>query len=423
MPATVPLFVSIDSDLQSPQWQQVDALANKFPDKQKAIDSLKAQLQKKGLDWDGDVKPALGPEMDVVMLDLAHPEDTVGLLQPNDQGAFESLVKKGNANDPSTKLLFDQFHGWTVVSDKQATIDAFERASDSAKHTLSADKTFSSAMGKAGDGILRAYVNGPRVMAAARGILGPDSASYFKKLGTLDWLVMNVHAKSDGIAWDTTVHGTPGKQGVTAHGSDGSLQKLVPKDALLYLAFHGAKGMLSGLSANPVLLQPGFRGLGNALGRFDTILQGENALYVRAAGGHLPEVTFIAAPGHGVDGAATFGRLVKGFSQGKGLHYANVNGRLVVSDLPSGLAFARGGGKSLAESPEYQGAATSSGLPTKPQVVLYVDIHSTIPIIQRLGNGSIPASIERNLKPLRSAVEYAVSRSHELQVSFFLRIK
>jgi len=100
-----------------------------------------------------------------------------------------------------------------------------------------------------------------------------------------------------------------------------------------------------------------------------------------------------------------------------------VNGRLVVSNLPSGIAFAKTGGKSLAESPEYQGAAKSSGLPTKPQVVLYVDIHSTIPVLQRFGNGRIPASIERNLKPLRSAVEYAVSRSHELQVSFFLRIK
>jgi hypothetical protein len=349
----------------------------------------------------------------------------VALLQPKDQGAFEGLVKKGNTIDPSSKLLYHQFHGWTVVSDKQATIDAFEHASDSAKHTLSADRTFSSAMSKAGDGILRAYVNGPRVMAAARNVLGPDSAPYFDKLGTLDWLLMSVHAKSDGIAWDTTVHGTPGKQGVTAHRSDGSLQKLVPKDALLYLAFHGAKGMLSGLGANPILQQSGFKGLGAALGRFDTILQGENALYVRPAGGHPPEVTFIAAPGHGVDGAAVFGRLVKGFSQGQGLHlhYANVNGRLVVSDLPSGIAFAKTGGKSLAESPEYQGATKSSGLPTGPQVVLYVDIHSTIPVIQRLGNGRIPAGIARNLKPLRSAVEYAVSRSHELQVSFFLRIK
>src|SRR5580765_3345 len=284
VPASVPVFVTIDSDLGSSQWQQVDTLANKFPDKQKAIDSINAQLQKKGLDFERDVKPALGPEMDVVMLDLAHPNETVGLLQPKDQGAFERLVKKGNTIDPSSKLLYDQFHGWTVVSDKQATIDAFERASDSAKHTLSADKTFSSAMGKAGDGILRAYINGPRLMAAARNVLGPGSSSYFKKLGTLDWLLMSLRAKSDGIAWDTTVHGTPGTafKNVGVNGLDGSLEKLVPKDALLYLAFHGSKGMFDGLGGNPILQQFGAKGLDSAFRQLGTILEGENALYVRA---------------------------------------------------------------------------------------------------------------------------------------------
>jgi hypothetical protein len=85
--------------------------------------------------------------------------------------------------------------------------------------------------------------------------------------------------------------------------------------------------------------------------------------------------------------------------------------------------FAKNGGKTLADSQEYQDAARSSGLPGSPQVVLYVDIHSTIPVIDRFGGARIPAEVERNLKPLRSAVEYAVSRSHELQITFFLRIK
>jgi hypothetical protein len=47
--------VTIDSDLGSSQWQQVDALANKFPDKQKAIDSINAQLQKLSQIMKGDV--------------------------------------------------------------------------------------------------------------------------------------------------------------------------------------------------------------------------------------------------------------------------------------------------------------------------------------------------------------------------------
>ena len=383
------------------------------------------------------------------MLDFAHPNETVALMQPQDEGAFERAVKKGNAIDPSSQLVYDKFHGWTVMSDKQAAIDAFERASDSSVRMLPEDGTFSSATRKSGDGILRAYVNGAQVMTAARNFLGPDAGPYFKKLGTLDWLLMTLRAKSDGIAWDTTVHGTPGKEfdKVRERASDGSLQNLVPKDALLYLAFHGSKGMLGGLGSNPILQQSGFKGLGDALQQLGRIMAGENALYVRAPGSSdLPEVTFIAAPEGGVDGAAALDRILNRFAKELGgrphravvagvpvrvigaggrvtVQYANVKGKLVVTDLPSGIAFAKNGGKVLTDSREYQNAARSSGLPAKPQVVLYVDIHSTIPLIGRLGNGRIPASVERNLKPLRSAVEYAVSHSHEIQISFFLRIQ
>ena len=175
VPASVPLFVALDTDLGSSQWQTVNELANKFPDKQKAVDSINQQLPKNGLDWERDLKPALGPELDVVMLDFAHPDETVALMQPKDEGAFERAVKKGNAADPSSKLVYEKFHGWTVMSDKQTAIDAFMQASDAAKRTLSDDKNFSAAMGKAGDGIFRAYVNGASVMAAARKFRGPDA--------------------------------------------------------------------------------------------------------------------------------------------------------------------------------------------------------------------------------------------------------
>jgi hypothetical protein len=436
--------VAINTDLDSSQWHTVNELANKFPDTQKAIDSITQQLTKNGLDWEEDLKPALGSELDVVMLDFAHPDDIVALMQPKNLGAFEGAVRKGNAADPSSKLVYEQFHGWTVISDKQAAIDAFTQASDSAKRTLAENKTFSNAMAKAGDGIMRAYVNGAQVMAAAR--KAPDAGAYLRKLGTLDWVLMSLRAKSDGVAWATTVHGTPGKafKNVDVSGSDGSLEKLVPKDALLYLAFHGSKGMFDGLGSNPILQQFGVKGLDKAFRQLGTILEGENALYVRAGDNkNVPDVTFIASPRKGVDGVATLDRILRRYAKELGarphratiagvparvigagpiaVRYANVKGKLIVTDLPAGIVFAKNGGKSLTSSQEYKDA--TSGVPDSPQVVLYVDIHSTIPVINRFGGARIPAEMERNLKPLRSAVEYAVSRSHEFQITFFLRIK
>jgi hypothetical protein len=447
VPADVPAYLAVDTNADSSQWQRLDALASKFPDKQRAVDSFKRDLEQDGLDWDADLQPALGSELGIVMLDFAHPDDVVGLLQPKDEVAFERAVEQAKKKDPSSDVVYETFRGWTVVSDSQQTIDAFERASDGANEMLSGDATFRRAMDKAGDGILHGYVNGDKAMAALRKYMGPQGAHYFERLGTLDWLVTSLRAKEDGLAWDTIVHGTPGSQlkALQVTPSNGSLERVVPKDALLYLAFHGTKGMFSGVADNPVLQQPGFAQLGKGLQQVGRVLQGENAVYVRAGNGSYPEVTLVASPGRGVDGAAELDRLFARFARDIGakpqkrtvagvparvvgtgdvsVMYANVGGKLVVSDAPAALSYAKRGGATVADSGEYRQAAKSSGLPGKPQAVLYVDIHSTIPAVERLAHARIPERIRRNLTPLRSAVEYAVGRSHELQVSFFLRVK
>src|SRR5207237_4766003 len=129
-------------------------------------------------------------------------------------------------------------------------------------------------------------------------------------------------AKQDGLALDTIVHGTPGDAFKTrgSAASVGSLRRLVPQDALLYLAFHGSQGMLGGLGNNPLLQQqPGFRQFAGILRDVGSLLQGENALYVRAPPGRrLPEVTFLASPGAGVDGAAVLDRVLNRFRKENG---------------------------------------------------------------------------------------------------------
>src|SRR3954447_5088175 len=79
VPASAPVFVALDTDQHSTQWQRVNELAGTFPDKQHAVDSFKRSLKDDGLDWDDDLEPALGPEVDIVMLDFQHPDHAVGL--------------------------------------------------------------------------------------------------------------------------------------------------------------------------------------------------------------------------------------------------------------------------------------------------------------------------------------------------------
>ena len=304
-----------------------------------------------------------------------------------------------------------------------------------------------------GDSVVRVYVNGAFLMDLARKYGGAQVQPYLSKVGTLDWIGLRLGATSDGIGLDAIVHGTPGKlfKGIPTTGSSFKPKLLgdVPANALLLFSFHGTKNMFSGLQKNALFTNPAYEQFARPLQDIGAILQGENALYVRPGTGHapsvpfaIPEVTLMSAPGNGTDGAAILDRLIKRelgtppqaetvdglpvhamAHNGVGLYYANIDGKLVVTDQPGGIRGVKDRGESLSDSETFKDAAGAAGLPDKPSVLLYVDISSSIPYAEKLAQQHIPAEIARNLKPLRSAVEYAVSHTHEFQVSFFLRIK
>jgi hypothetical protein len=439
VPASAPAYIAIDSNAQSPQWQTIDELASKFPDKQKAVDSIKDDLVKNGADWERDVRPALGDELDFAWLDFANNgEDVVGLTQPKSQAKFKALAAKA-----SDKVFYDTFKGWTVIAPSRKLIDRFEHASATAKSVLADDSSFSSSMKRLGDdAVLRAYVNGKSLMRMAHKAGGAQLKPYLDKLGTLDWMAARLSATSEGIGFDTIVHGTPGSLFKGSGGSSSFSAKLlgtVPGDALVYLSFHGAKGMFNGLQQNPALNTPQLRQFAQPLQQLGRIFEGDNAIYARP-GQKIPEVTLVTTPD--TLGTPILDRMLKKFtgappqaltvggnrvhamgSNGMGLYYADVNDRFVVSDQPQGISATAGSGKSLSDSPEFRAAKDASGMPNQTSSALYVNIHASVPYVERLAQRHIPAGIARNIKPLRSAVEYAASHTHEIQITFFLRIK
>jgi hypothetical protein len=431
VPASAPAFISIDSNPSSAQWRTIDALASRFPDKQKAVDSIKEGLSKEDVSWEHDLRPVLGKEFDFVWLDF---EDKgmnfVGLTQPPSKAKLKALIGRMNrqpSTKPVDKVVYDTFKGWTVIAAKQATIDRFEQESDAAAASLADDKSFKESMDRLGsDSVVRAFVNGKFLMQLARQRGGAQLKPYIDKVGELDWIALRMGATSEGLGLDTIVHGTPGSLFKGASKSAAFSSKLlgtVPADALVYLSFHGSKGMFNGLQQNPALNTPQFRQFAHPLQELGRVLEGENAIYARPGKG-LPEVTLVATPPKGTDGAAVVDRLVKRSGGSvSGIYYANVDGKLVVSDQKAALGVVKGGGASLSDSPEFNQAKDAAGMPDKTWSTLYVNIHSTVPYVEKLAHAHIPGEIAANISPLRSAVEYAAAHTHELQVSFFLRIK
>src|SRR5437763_8301479 len=302
VPASAPAFIAVDTDPGSSQWQTIDQLASRFPGKQKAIDSLKADLRKQGVDWEADVKPALGKELDFAWLDFENNgRDFVLLVQPQDESKFQAFVRKANASekDPSNRAVYDRFQGWEVVAPERSTIDRFEKASGSGA-PLADQAAIKQSMDRlGGNSLVRAYVNGKFLMNSARTYGGAQIQPYLDKLGTLDWIALRLGATSAGVGMDTIVHGTPGKLFKGAPSSSAFSPKLlgtVPQDALLYLTFHGSKGMFSGLQQNALFNTPQYRQFARPLQQIGPVLEGENAVYVRPAGGSAPDGTIRAGP-------------------------------------------------------------------------------------------------------------------------------
>src|SRR3954464_2737827 len=68
-------FVAVDSDLGSNRWQQLDELAKKFPVRDRFLSEVKQGLAAQTIDYERDIKPALGPELDVAVVAGASPQD------------------------------------------------------------------------------------------------------------------------------------------------------------------------------------------------------------------------------------------------------------------------------------------------------------------------------------------------------------
>ena len=449
VPATAPAFIAVNTDTESSQWQTVDDLSQRFPDRNKAMQTFHEALQSEGLSWKRDVKPAIGPEVDFVWLDFAHDgEDFVVLLQPDDDKKFDKLItKEASASD----FFHAKIGDWQVMAPRQDLLDRFRRDSDSGE-TLADRKPFQQAMKTYPDDYLvRAYVDGAALMRLARRDADPEFKKMLPKLGTLDWFATNLSVTSDGVRWDSNVHGTPGPafKGISpTRAFRPTLSHEVPKDAIAYFTFHGTKGMLTGLEKNPLFNDVSeLHRYAGVLRRIESLLQGENALWVRpSSSGKIPEVTFVAEPAAGTDGAATLDRLLSRYRKQLELrslpkrttvagvparvfyadpvhvYYANVGKRLVVTDEAAGIRTLKGNPPSLEESSEYNDTLDSAGMPDKTQGFLYVNVKGGLRYAQRLAQVPLPGEVKRNLRPLRSAVEYGATRPSELQITFFLRI-
>jgi Protein of unknown function (DUF3352) len=449
--AGVLAFVSADSDLGSGQWQQLDKLAQKFPGRDQAVSKLQQELTKQGVDYQQDVKPALGPEVDLAVVSGGSGALTkaVALTKPDDAGKFKALVAKLNAKDSSGgKAVYQEAGGWYALSDSQAAITDVLKGD---RPALADDASFKEAMGKlSSDTLVKAYVDGPRLNAlvsetASQGSSGFDSSSL--GLDKLKYVAASASAEDDGVRLRGASSGGPSGAGDFAS----ELISGVPGDAFAFLDFkgQGTTDQLKKLKSNPqatAAIAQLQQKLGVTLDQLLSLVGGEVAFYARQGVG-IPELTLALAPqsttaalatldkvaahlaamsGGKVEPGTQGGHPVKTIDLGQfQIHYGGVDGKVLITSGVSGIAD-YGQGDHLPDSADFKEAQDIAGMPDSTGGFVYLDLKDALPLLEGLASlsgQSLPSSTTENLRPLRSFLAWSNSSGETRTFDAFLEIK
>lgn len=450
--AGVVAFVSVDSDLGSSQWQQLDELSQKFPGRDKALARLQAEFSKKGVDWKSDVGPALGPELDVAVVSAgtAATTEAVALTKPDDAAKLKALVAKLNARDPSgSKVVYREVNGWYALSDSEVGIASALKGDQT---PLADDASFTEAMKKLpGETIVKAYVDGQQLnqlvsKASARSGSGLGAASL--GLDTLKYLSVSLSAEDDGLrARGASSGGSFGSSDFTSQLIGG-----VPENALALLDFSGkgTAGQLDKLLSSQqfaAAVQELKEYLGITPDELTALLGGELAFYVRPSA-LIPEFTLALDPqdksaalstldklaahlaamtGGRVESGMQNGHEVKTVDLGQfAIHYGSGgNGKIVITTGPNGVAD-YGAGSSLTDSADFKEAKDAAGMPDSTGDVVYLDIKNLVPLLESvasLAGGDLPQDVVENLQPLRSLLAWSEGEGDSRTFDAFLEIK
>jgi hypothetical protein len=452
------VFVSFDTDLGSSQWKQVDALSKKFAGRDEALSQINHELEKNSVDYSRDIKPAVGPEVDLAIVPSPNLTDVavVGLTKPEDAGKFKALVKKLNEQgDSGQPAVYREVNGWFALSDSQAHIDQVLKSGDK---SLSDESIFNDALGKLPDeALVKAYVNGPQFGKLVQQLglgKGNGLAASTPELGVtkLDFISAALSAEEDGIR----LHGATGGEGSSSLASGDYESKLisgVPADALAFFSFKGGKSvdqMKEQFDTNPTFSQalPQIeRELGVKVADILALLRGEVALYVRP-GGAIPEVSLVLDTSDQAAALSTLDKLASRLasftntkvstSRAEGrtvktidfdqfaIRYAGLGVKVLITSGLNGIGAYTSSDSKLSDSADFKEAKSAAGMPSSNSGFMYVDLKNSIALAESLSGlagSSLPPQATENLKPLRSFVAWGERSGDAFTFDAFLEIK
>jgi hypothetical protein len=443
-PASTAVYVALDTDSGGDQWQAAAALLGKFPGGNDLLAGALSSLEDEDLDYATDVEPALGPETDIVVLDLSEDPELVLLTQPDDTAKFQNLVESGD--EPGVTAELDD--GWWATAETQAILDEFAAAQEDGD-SLADSSAYQDAIDKLPDDALATvYVDADAANEAAgeaqSGAVPFDQQALAECLnagqstenGSIAFAVVAEEGgvRLNGVGTGAIPAGEPGAA---------SLDEFFPGDALAFVdaqgfgeAFQKSLDCISestpelnqGLAQIQLVLGTSIEEfLGNVFGgELGVAVYGPGALGTEAG---LNPVVIVATEvddeGEALDTitgifdkAALFtgGELALGDASVDGMeaksvmyegeavaYFGTLDGKLVVSTTEAALSALAAGGSTLADDDTYTSAQDASGVPDDTASLMYVDLDNAIGLVGAgVASAEDAPDVLANVKPLQS---------------------
>jgi Protein of unknown function (DUF3352) len=450
VPAEVPLYVSIDTNLQSEQWQAAQDLLDKFPGKERLLDELRRELASEDVNFERDVRPVLGPEIGVAWLDIEDDDTFVGLMQPKDEAKLIDLLEKGD--DP---LVHTEVEGWTVFAETRSVLDRFRQQREGDK--LSGSDAYEEAVSSLPeDALLKLYFGGPQVQAAIReGLTGegvpPGLADRFEDLRSA---ALALTAEPTGVRLEADLVTSTGFELDTY---EPQLPEALPAGALLYVSFANLDEPTREILETVEDFIPNFdeqrRQAEQAFGfsieeDLLPLLEQEGAFAIYRAD---PLPAFVLALSD-EEGRATHlldrvGALLELGDEGStrqhrvqgvtvkelvlpdedfSIFYAAIDGVFVASNRAESVVAVDGDREKLADDPLYQDAQERLAAEGDTIAFAYANLHDGLPFAfdfaEKQGE-TVPRQAPENTEPLQSFLLSATQDGNRFELSGFLAIE
>ena len=450
-PAATAFFAAVATDMDGEQWQKAEALVDRFPSGREALGRIADELAREGLDFERDVVPALGPEVDLVAFAGTGDgdEQSVALTQPPDEAKLRALVEK------SDELVYEMVDDWAVIAEDRAAIDAFADARGD--ESLADTDAWKEATDGLPEGALVAGFANAAGVSRELSERGGESAELFDALragGGAPAVGFALRAEDDGVRLDADM---PLAGDEEPDEYEASLPSALPAGALAYVSWNdAAKAVRQALrragDENAELdryVAQAELALGLSLERdLFPLLEGEGALALypgetRSPAEQMPLATLVLAVDEEERALATLDRIVERASsfvdsvkrvgdvdvggvrahavvleEGVTLLYAAADGKLVLGTGRDAVAGVFAGGDKLADDPAFANARELAGAPDETAGFAYVNLGAVSDLAAR---GASP-KVEENLEPLGPLFVHATVEDGEVAVDGFLAL-